>query len=122
MWTITSYPNIFCQLLKSYVENAYVAFFIVFDQGKMKTIKTVPYVITYIMSVLRWGRENVPGWEQAVVCSPDEGGASHLTLLCPWDRGRIYTEEKSKVFAAVWGTAFIQFLAVLAILHQDDMK
>ena len=35
-------------------------------------------------------------------------------------RRRIKTEEKAKVVAAVWGTEFIQFLATLAIWHQDD--
>ena len=34
----------------------------------------------------------------------------------------IKTEEKAKVVSAVWGTELIQFLAVLAILHQDDLK
>ena len=34
----------------------------------------------------------------------------------------INIEEKAKVVAAVWGTAFIQFLATLAVLHQVDMK
>ena len=34
----------------------------------------------------------------------------------------IITEEEEKVVAAAWGTEFIQFLAALAILHQDDMK
>ena len=33
---------------------------------------------------------------------------------------RIYTEEKTKVVAAVWGTEFIQFLAALPILHWED--
>ena len=37
-------------------------------------------------------------------------------------RRRIYTEEKANVVATVWGTKFIQFLALLAILHQDDLK
>ena len=37
-------------------------------------------------------------------------------------RRRIYTEKKAKVVAAVWGTEFIEFLAALAILHQDDLK
>ena len=32
------------------------------------------------------------------------------------------TEEKAKVVAAVWGTEMIQFLAALAIFHQDDLK
>ena len=36
--------------------------------------------------------------------------------------GRIYTEDKAKVVAAVWGTECIQFLVGLAFLHQDDMK
>ena len=34
----------------------------------------------------------------------------------------MYAEEKAKVVAAVWGTTFIQFLAELTILPQDDMK
>ena len=37
-------------------------------------------------------------------------------------RRRIYTEEKAKVVAADWGTELRQFLAALAILHQDDLK
>ena len=37
-------------------------------------------------------------------------------------RRRIYTEEKAKVVAAVWSTEFIQFLAALAIFHQDDLN
>ena len=34
----------------------------------------------------------------------------------------IMTEEKAKLVAAAWGTELIQFLAALAILHQDDLK
>ena len=37
-------------------------------------------------------------------------------------RRRINTEEKATVFASAWGTELIQFLAALAILHQDDLK
>ena len=37
-------------------------------------------------------------------------------------RRRIYSEEKAKVVAAVLRAEFIQFLAALAVLHQDDMK
>ena len=44
--------------------------------------------------------------------------------ICPevevGHRRRIYTEEKTKVVAASWGTKFLQFLAALAILHQDE--
>ena len=36
-------------------------------------------------------------------------------------RRRIQTEEKKKVVAAAWGAEFIQFLAALAILHQNDL-
>ena len=32
------------------------------------------------------------------------------------------TKEKAKVVAAVWGMELIQFLTVLAIFHQDDLK
>ena len=37
-------------------------------------------------------------------------------------RRRIYTEEKGKVVATVWGTEFIKFLAALAILHWDYVE
>ena len=37
-------------------------------------------------------------------------------------RRRIYTEEKAKVVADVWGTEFIPFLATRAIFHRDDLK
>ena len=37
-------------------------------------------------------------------------------------RRRIYTEEKAKVVADAWGTELLQFLAALAILHQDDLN
>ena len=37
-------------------------------------------------------------------------------------RRRTKTEEKAKVVAAVWGTEMMQFLAALAILHQDALK
>ena len=37
-------------------------------------------------------------------------------------RRRIYTEEKAKVVAVVWGREFMKFLSALAILHQDDLK
>ena len=37
-------------------------------------------------------------------------------------RRQIYTEEKAKVVAAVWGTELIQLLAAQAILHQYDLK
>ena len=45
-----------------------------------------------------------------------------VAAFCCRHRRRINTEEKAKVVAAVWGTEFIQFLAALAILHQDEMK
>ena len=37
-------------------------------------------------------------------------------------RRRINTEEKAKVVPVIWGTELIQFIAALAILHQDDLK
>ena len=46
---------------------------------------------------------------------------SHTPELHTYRR-KIYTEDKAKVVAAFWGTEFIQFLAELAVLHQDDMK
>ena len=46
-----------------------------------------------------------------------------LKSLDSWrHRRRIYTKEKAKVVEAVWGTEFIELLAELAILHQDDLK
>ena len=40
----------------------------------------------------------------------------------PKQRRRIYTVEKTKVVAAVWGTELLQYLAALDILQQDDWK
>ena len=37
-------------------------------------------------------------------------------------RRRIKTEEQAQVVTAVWGTGLNQFLAALAIFHQDDLK
>ena len=37
-------------------------------------------------------------------------------------RIRLKKEEKAKVVAAVWGTEFTQFLAALAVLHQNEEK
>ena len=37
-------------------------------------------------------------------------------------RRRIKTEEKAKVVVAVWGIELIQFLVMLANLHQADLK
>ena len=34
----------------------------------------------------------------------------------------IKTKEKAKVVTAIWGTKLIQFLAALAVFHQDDLK
>ena len=48
-------------------------------------------------------------------------GTFHRLVWCS-HRRRIKTEKKAKVVAAVWGTELIQFFAVLAILHQDDLK
>ena len=44
--------------------------------------------------------------------------AIHLSVRSA-HRRRIYTEEKAKVVAAVWGTELIQFLATLQIYRQD---
>ena len=45
-----------------------------------------------------------------------------MHVLEPTHRRRIKTEEKAKVVAAAWGAELIEFLAALAILHQDDLK
>ena len=37
-------------------------------------------------------------------------------------RRKIYTEEKEKVVAALWGIEYLQFVPALAILHQVDLK
>ena len=44
-----------------------------------------------------------------------------LKVICK-HRIRIYTKEKAKVVAASWGTKLPEFLAALAILHQDKLK
>ena len=44
------------------------------------------------------------------------------TALGEDHRRRIYTVDKAKVIAAVWGTKFIEFLAALAIFHHNDLK
>ena len=46
----------------------------------------------------------------------------HWRIEMHRERRIIKTEEKAKVVAAIWGTELIQFLAALAILHQDDWK
>ena len=66
-----------------------------------------------------WENGAAPGSRQP---HPDCGSCSlPLSLGSRWVtyRRRIYTEEKAKVVGAVWGTEFIQLLAVL---YQDDMK
>ena len=45
-----------------------------------------------------------------------------LTTLSRKHRRRIKIKEKAKVVIAVWGAELIQFIAALAILHQDDLK
>ena len=45
----------------------------------------------------------------------------HMFESCCHKR-RIYTEEKAKIVAAVWGTEFFQFLAATVILQQNDLK
>ena len=50
---------------------------------------------------------------------PGKKNVTQLTVR-KGHRRRIYTEEKSKVVAAAWGTELIQFRATLAILHQVD--
>ena len=45
-----------------------------------------------------------------------------LTRDAPHHRTKIKSEEKVKFVVAFWGTELIQFLAALAIFHQDDLK
>ena len=42
--------------------------------------------------------------------------------VIPGHGRRIKTEEKAKVVVAYWGMELIQFLAAVAILHQDNLK
>ena len=44
-------------------------------------------------------------------------GAGQPRQVIPHHTSRIHTEDKAKVVDAGWGTAFMQFLASLAILH-----
>ena len=53
---------------------------------------------------------------------PQLGRRLDASTLLSYSRRRIYTEEKAKVVAAVWGLEFIQFLAALAVMQKDDMK
>ena len=46
----------------------------------------------------------------------------HFHPVTHHHRRRIKTEERAKVVAADWDMELIQFLAALAILHQDDLK
>ena len=48
--------------------------------------------------------------------------ASIPSILCCFHRRRINTDEKAKVVAAAWGIELIQFIAALAVFHQDDLK
>ena len=46
-----------------------------------------------------------------------------ISIVARGHRITIYTEEKAKVVALLLGRQiFLQFLAALAILHQDDLK
>ena len=46
-----------------------------------------------------------------------------FTVHSRWShKRRRNTEEKAKVVAACWETELLQFLAALAILHQDELK
>ena len=74
-----------------------------------------------------WGGGSLPLYSQAAANTRLVGlEVAHLITTLTVDisdhRRRINTGEKAKVVAAVWGTEFIQFLAALAILHQDDLK
>ena len=52
-----------------------------------------------------------------VVCSK----LQDVVCLAPEHSRRIYPVQKRRS-SAVWGTSFIQFLAELAAVHQDEMK
>ena len=57
-----------------------------------------------------------------VVIFSDNLVSTYYCTTASTHRVRIQAEEKAKVVAVVWGTELIEFLAALAILHQDDMK
>ena len=82
------------------------------DRGETSILYCIVFIILYIRST---GIEEIPStaWHTRTWCKLDE--ISH-------HRRRIKTDEKAKVVAVVWGTAFIQFNAALAILHQFDLK
>ena len=62
-------------------------------------------------------------WQQQFCKSPTEHAPAFPRLFIPVKtRRRTKTKEKAKVVAAAWGAELIQFLAVLAILSQDDLK
>ena len=52
-------------------------------------------------------------------CTPAAEWGHTLNLF---HRRRIYLEEKAKVVAVTWGKKLLQFLATLAILHQNNLK
>ena len=56
----------------------------------------------------------VPGDTQTAGTTDDFQVSTHIR--------RIKTEEKAKVVAVISRTELIQFIAVLAIFHQDDLK
>ena len=71
---------------------------------------------------------HIPGHRKAWPAAGEEvhSGRRHnlikRIILHTFHRKRIYTEEKAKVVAAVWGTELIHFLAAQQILRQDDFK
>ena len=49
-------------------------------------------------------------------------GVESINYKCKKLKRRIFKEENAYIVAAVCGTEFLQFLAMLAILHPEDMK
>ena len=105
--------------------------------GQLSQRKRVRCWSIYIISLCFVAYGTVPSWARLRTRSPmswngescwqvtDQGltNSSNNKSMCSIPGGhrrRIYTEEQ--VVAAIWGTEFIQFLATLAVVHQDDKK
>ena len=55
-------------------------------------------------------------------CMYMRSGVESINHKCKKLKRRIFNEENANIVAAVCGTEFLQFLAMLAILHPEDMK
>ena len=102
-----------------------------FIPGKSRT-RVNPWLVQIKLSQ-DVSKITMPGQKEAYRLYSSDGRALIDLLTMPEEeppkvytrithKRKIYTEDKAKVVASVWGTEFIHFLAVLAVLHQDDMN